>query len=267
MPRDISGVYTLPEAPFVPITTIESLVTNSDLNDVALALTQSLATTGVTTMEGPIRLVDGTISAPSLTFSQATGVGFYRSGTNQVRWVVNTSILATFNSNQTVDWIGDHAWDGGITVAGTLTADDVLVSTSTPNNSTYQGRPITAIDSGRSMVFTNAAVPTGWFLRTVNNFAIRVMSTGGVFGGVTGFSTVFGQTASDNTTPDNLAHTHSVNFAVNVTVSVTPNFLHGDPAANTFFTFTTQNFGTGSIHSHTYDIRTLFLDVILGTKS
>lgn len=266
MPRSPSGVYTLPEAPFVPITTIESLVMNTQLNDIALALTQSLATTGVTTMEGPFRVIDGSANAPSITFSQDSGVGFYLSGTNQTRWVVAGSVLGTFNANQTVNWFGDHAWDGGGAVAGTITSDEFTVASATPNNSTYQGRPITAIDTGKNMVFYNASVPTGWALIGVNNFAVRIGSVGGSVGGVSGFSTVFGKTASDASSPDNLAHTHSVNYVVNATASVAPNFLRGHLTANTFFAFTTQGTGTTTSHSHGYDLRTLFLDVVVGVK-
>lgn len=46
MPRNPSGTYTLPEAPFQPGTSINSTVMNSDLSDLAAAMTDSLARDG-----------------------------------------------------------------------------------------------------------------------------------------------------------------------------------------------------------------------------
>jgi len=79
MPRNASGTYTLPEAAFVSGTTIVSADMNSDLSDVATALTQSLATTGVSSMTGPLKLADGSAAAPSLTLASDTTTGWYRS--------------------------------------------------------------------------------------------------------------------------------------------------------------------------------------------
>lgn len=46
MPRNGSGTYTLPQAPFVPQTRISSTAMNSDLSDISGALTGSLARSG-----------------------------------------------------------------------------------------------------------------------------------------------------------------------------------------------------------------------------
>jgi hypothetical protein len=48
MPRNGSGTYSLPQAPFVPGTTIASSPVNSDLSDIGAALTQSVSKDGQT---------------------------------------------------------------------------------------------------------------------------------------------------------------------------------------------------------------------------
>lgn len=50
--RDGSGTYSLPEAPFVAGTTIASTAVNSDLSDIAAALTQSISKDGQTAYTG-----------------------------------------------------------------------------------------------------------------------------------------------------------------------------------------------------------------------
>jgi len=57
MPRDSSGVYKLPAGnPVVPDTVIESVWANATMDDIAVALTGSLARSGVAPMLGPLTL-------------------------------------------------------------------------------------------------------------------------------------------------------------------------------------------------------------------
>lgn len=87
MPRNASGTYSLPVAAFVAGTTILSASMNSNLSDIATALTQSLATTGVSSMTGPLKLAAGTESAPSLTLASDTTTGWYNNATGEWTWV------------------------------------------------------------------------------------------------------------------------------------------------------------------------------------
>lgn len=89
MPRNSSGTYTLPEASFVPDTVIESAPMNSNLSDIATALTQSLAITGVSTMVGPLLAADGTLAAPSITFDSDQGSGLYLIGVGNVGFAIS----------------------------------------------------------------------------------------------------------------------------------------------------------------------------------
>lgn len=105
MPRNSSGIYSLPETPFVPNTPIESAPVNNDFNDIATALTQSLATTGVSSMTGPLKNADGSLSAPSITFINSLGSGFFLSGFNQISLAIAGALAAVFNSDLTIDFV------------------------------------------------------------------------------------------------------------------------------------------------------------------
>jgi len=95
MPRNSSGTYTLPVSAFVAGTTIKSADVNSDLADVGTALTQSVATTGVSSMTGPLKLADGSLAAPSLTLASDTTTGWYRSGAGTWVYVSSGSAVLT----------------------------------------------------------------------------------------------------------------------------------------------------------------------------
>ena len=63
MGRNASGTYTLPIGAFSPGGLIKSSDHNSNYSDIATALTQSLATTGVSTMTGQVKAAAGTAAA------------------------------------------------------------------------------------------------------------------------------------------------------------------------------------------------------------
>lgn len=81
MPRNASGIYSLPIAAYISNTTIKSADMNTNLSDLGAALTTSLATTGVSSMTGPIKMADGSAVAPSLTLATDTTTGWYKSAT------------------------------------------------------------------------------------------------------------------------------------------------------------------------------------------
>lgn len=89
MPRNASGVFNLVELPFQPITIIESAKVNSDLSDISSALTQSIATTGVSSMTGQFKAADGTVAEPSITFASDLNTGIYRPFADEVRLATN----------------------------------------------------------------------------------------------------------------------------------------------------------------------------------
>jgi microcystin-dependent protein len=118
MPRNTSGVYTLPVASYVAGTTIKSADMNSNLSDIGTALTQSLATTGVSSMTGPVKLAAGSASAPSLTLASDTTTGWYNSAAGAWTFVSTGTAIITLGptaitaTNMTVT---------NLTVTGTFT--------------------------------------------------------------------------------------------------------------------------------------------------
>lgn len=93
MPRNGSGTYSLPQPPFVAGTTISSAAMNSDLSDIATALTGSLPRDGQAGMLGQFKAIDGSAPAPSISFTNDSLLGFYRAGTNQMGVAVNGSLV------------------------------------------------------------------------------------------------------------------------------------------------------------------------------
>lgn len=104
MPRDANGTYTLPVTAFVAGEVIISGDMNNNLSDIGLALTQSLATTGVSSMTGPVRLTSGTVDAPGLTFNGFNGAGFYRIGANRLGIAVSSVTAGEINASATAVW-------------------------------------------------------------------------------------------------------------------------------------------------------------------
>ena len=103
MPRNGSGTYSLPQAPFVAGTVISSAAVNSDLSDIASALTGSLPRDGQAGMTGSLKLPDGSSAASSLTFSNEPTSGFSRSGTGIISVNILGVQIATITSS---GWIG-----------------------------------------------------------------------------------------------------------------------------------------------------------------
>lgn len=134
MPRNGSGTYALPEAPFVPNTTISSSAVNSDLSDMAAALTGSLARDGQGGMAAALPLSnDGAI------FASDPDTGFVRAGAN------NPAIKAGGNNIVSVTTTG-------ASVAG------VLDATSIKQNG------ILLMPPGLMAPFAGGSAPAGWLL-------------------------------------------------------------------------------------------------------
>jgi Chaperone of endosialidase len=81
MPRDGSGVYTLPAGnPVVTNTVVASVWANTTMSDIAAQLNNVLTRDGLLGPTGPFKIVDGTVNAPGLAFNSEPGLGFYRNG-------------------------------------------------------------------------------------------------------------------------------------------------------------------------------------------
>lgn len=139
MPRNSNGIYTLPEPPFVNGTVIESSVVNSDLSDIASALTGSLATTGVSTMTAPLEGFVTLATNPSFKFANALGTGFLYTTNNPLNIASTSTIIGSFAASATASWFYPHYFAdrvtflGGVSISGAIQASvtitgDVIVT-------------------------------------------------------------------------------------------------------------------------------------------
>jgi len=122
MPRNASGVYTLPAGnPVVPGTTIDAAWANDTLEDLANEVTNSLSRTGAGGMLAPFRLADGTVTAPGIAWLNETNSGLYRSGAGST-WMsilgVNTAQFSTVGL--TIPFGKALTAQGNASVAGTF---------------------------------------------------------------------------------------------------------------------------------------------------
>lgn len=89
MPRDGSGIYTLPAGnPVVTGTTIDVSWANPTMADVAAELQDSLSRSGKGGMLVSFQNASGTVSNPGITWAAETASGFYRAATNDMRAVI-----------------------------------------------------------------------------------------------------------------------------------------------------------------------------------
>lgn len=101
MPRNASGVYTLPPTnPVVPSTTIATSWANPTLSDVASALTDSLDRTGRGGMLAPFKIYDGNVNAPGLSFLNEPNMGIWRASSGVMNISVNATPLLQFSPSQ-----------------------------------------------------------------------------------------------------------------------------------------------------------------------
>ena len=86
MARDGSGTYTLPGSnPVSTGGTIESSWAIDTTSDIAAALTDSLSRSGSGGMTAPVKCANGTISAPSYSFTNQPSTGWYLNSAGDLR--------------------------------------------------------------------------------------------------------------------------------------------------------------------------------------
>ncbi len=79
MPSDANGVHTLPVGYLAEDgETIQPSQHNPPLEDLSSGLTERLMRSGVAPMTGPLKLADGSASAPALAFNSDPTFGFYK---------------------------------------------------------------------------------------------------------------------------------------------------------------------------------------------
>ena len=79
MSRSNAGTYSTPAGqPVVSGTTINSATFNTLVSDLAAEITDSASRSGKGGFTAPVRAADGTLAAPSFSFTSETGSGLYR---------------------------------------------------------------------------------------------------------------------------------------------------------------------------------------------
>jgi hypothetical protein len=99
MPRDGTGTFSLVAGnPVLPATLIESNWANTTLTDVAQALTDSLSRNGNGGMLVPFKFANGTMGAPSITFTNQQNTGVYWAGISDLRVTVQAQDVSRWTA-------------------------------------------------------------------------------------------------------------------------------------------------------------------------
>lgn len=139
MPRNTSGVYTLPSGnPVVAGTIIESAWANITLADVASEITNSLDRSGRGSMLAAFKSMDGTLAQPGLTFGNEPSSGLYRGGSSDIRMGVAGTFVQQWTPTGVVfplaaTFTGMATFNGGTTIAGTAGYTGPVTITAAPN--------------------------------------------------------------------------------------------------------------------------------------
>lgn len=103
MPRNTAGTMTLPAGqPVTSGTVINSATHNALMSDIATALTDSLSRSGAGGMLAPLRTPNGSLSAPTHSFTDDPDTGLMSLGANNPGLVVGGSLRQEWNATGTV---------------------------------------------------------------------------------------------------------------------------------------------------------------------
>jgi hypothetical protein len=125
MPRDVNGTYSLPAGnPIVSGTLIQSTWANDTMNDLAVAMTDSLSRSGNGGMLSPFFFIDGTETNPSISFANEPSLGFFRIGTQEIGLSGNLNVTESITAPTAniTDLTG-----ASINVSGNITGDRITL--------------------------------------------------------------------------------------------------------------------------------------------
>jgi hypothetical protein len=186
--RNSSGTYSLPQSPFISGTVINSSTMNSQFGDIAQSLTDSLDRNGKGPMLAPLRVQNGSNTAPSLSFNNDQDTGLYLvgdanpavtvAGTKRQEWTsTGTAVTGTLSTTGNATVGGTLGVTGAETVGGTLgvTGATTLAATTTAtlsctNDATFTGNVNLTLAGDQGIWKSNGKVILG----TLTNHAIDV---------------------------------------------------------------------------------------------
>ena len=105
MPRDSSGDYALPSGnPVAPGEIIKSVWANTTMDDIAIALSDSLDRYGRGGMLAPFKFADGSRQAPGATWTNEPNTGLYRAAAGDLRMSVRANDVMRWENLQASIW-------------------------------------------------------------------------------------------------------------------------------------------------------------------
>lgn len=217
MPRNASGIYTLPGGnPVTPGDVIEADWANTTLEDVADALTNSLSRTGAGGMLAPFRIADGSVSGPGLSYLNETNTGLYRSGSGSTWMAVLGVNVAQFSTvGLTIPFGKSLTAQGNASVSGTL----AVTGATTLGSTLAVTGAITATGGVTGNVTGNVTAATG--SSTFNDMVVTgsLDMTAGSSATITGLS--------DPTNPSDAANKSYVDSVLGTKLSLTGGTMSG----------------------------------------
>lgn len=126
------------------------------------------------------------------------------------------------------------------------------------------------LPAGTVMPFYNTAVPTGWTAVALNDYNLKIVSSGsgGATSGSVDYSTLFGRTSTESytlLTADIPSHTHTYGYRASL-ITVAAGGSQGAVWASSASDNTGPTGGGGG-HSHAIDMRVKTVALTLGTRN
>ena len=124
MPRDTSGVYTLPVGnPVITDTVIEAPWANTTMNDIAAQLNNVITRDGLLGPIGPFKVGDGTVNAPGLSFNSEPGMGWFKPGAGLMSLAQGGAEIARWDSADPANTVLRVYSKSGAGISGVVVAN------------------------------------------------------------------------------------------------------------------------------------------------
>jgi hypothetical protein len=255
-----SGTFNLATGnPVVSGTTISSTWANNTLTDIASGLTNTITRDGQSPATANIPLGN----------YKLTGVGAPTANGDALVFGENASIQTLKLLGSSSGFVGLKGAAAAGSTTYTLPATDGVAGSFLATDGAGNLSFNTGIfASGTTMLFLQAAAPTGWTkVTTYNDYALRIVSgTGGGTGGSVAFSTAFTNTTSTGaytlTTSEIPSHAHTVTFSSR-SVEIGSAIVAAQPSGSS----STSSVGGGASHSHSLSsLAVQYIDSIIAVK-